>query len=59
VFIGVELPELGSSRTLYVDKDNMEISIWDEDAATYIMVANRTDEMSAEDIDALFQKYFS
>jgi len=34
----------------------MEISIWDEDAAAYIMVANRTDEMSAEDIDALFQK---
>ena len=31
VFIGVELPALGQSKTLYVDKDDKEISVWDEE----------------------------
>lgn len=56
VFIGTELPELGSAKTLYVDKVNKEISIWDETTSSYIVVANKTAEMTAEDIDALFQK---
>lgn len=56
VFIGVTLPELGSKKTLYVDTAKKEISVWDESAATYVVVADKTEEMTAEDIDALFDK---
>lgn len=56
VFIGTELPELGSAKTLYVDKVNKEISIWDDVTSQYIVVANNTIEMTAEDVDAIFQK---
>lgn len=56
IFIGVTLPELGSSKTLYVNKEKKEISVWDEAAASYVIVANKTTEMTAEDIDALFNK---
>ena len=55
VFIGAELPELGSSKTLYVDKENKEISIWDDSTSQYIVVANRTVEFTAAEIDAMFQ----
>ena len=54
IFIGVELPELGRANTLYVDKDDKEISIWDEETNQYIVVANYTREVSEEDIENLF-----
>ena len=54
VFIGVELPELGQAKTLYVDKDDKEISVWDEESDKYIVVSNYTEEASEEDINALF-----
>lgn len=54
VFIGVELPELGRENTLYVDKDDKEISIWDEETNEYITVSNYTDEITKEDIESLF-----
>ena len=54
VFIGVELPELGQAKTLYVDKDDREISIWDEETNQYIVVSNYTSEVSNEDIEDLF-----
>lgn len=56
VFIGTVLPELGSANTLYVDTANREVSVWDETSGAYIVVADKTTEMSAEEIDALFQK---
>lgn len=56
VFIGTEIPELGSSKTLYVNSEEKTISVWDEATATYVIVADKTNEMSAEDIDALFGK---
>jgi len=56
VFIGAELPELGSSKTLYIDKVNKKISIWDDVSSQYIIVANKTEAMTLEDIDALFQE---
>ena len=31
VFVGVELPELGRANKIYVDTDDREISIWDEE----------------------------
>lgn len=54
VFIGAELPELGSSKTLYADTDRKEISVWDEASASYIVVADKTMEITLEDINVLF-----
>lgn len=56
VFIGTELPELGSEKTLYIDKTNKNISVWDMATSQYIIVADKTAEMTADDIDALFLK---
>ena len=54
VFIDTELPALGKAQTLYVDKDDKEISIWDEEAQEYIVVSDYTNEITTDDIDALF-----
>ena len=56
VFIGTQLPELGSANTLYVDKSQKSISVWDETTAQYIMVAGTTKEMTIDDVDALFKR---
>ena len=55
VFYGTELPELGVSKTLYVNTSNKEISVWDEDTSSYIVVADKTAEITADDVNALFQ----
>ena len=54
VFIGTEMPELGSPKTLYVNKENKEISVFDEDTNEYIIVADRSDTISESDLDLLF-----
>ena len=54
VYIGTEMPELGSAKTLYVDKKNKEISVWDNEQKVYIPVADKTDTVSESDIDLLF-----
>ena len=54
VFIGVELPELGQSNKLYVDIDDREISVWDEDSNKYVIVSNYTQEVTSEEIEDLF-----
>lgn len=58
VFIGVALPELGKPKTLYVNKENKTISIWDEDRANYTVVADKTDNViktiTDEEINKLF-----
>ena len=54
IFIGVELPELGQQGKLYVDTDDREISIWDEETDKYIIVSNYTQEVSDSDIENLF-----
>lgn len=56
VFFGTELPELGVTKTLYVDTTKKEISIWDSNTSAYVVVADKTNELTAEDIDALFDK---
>lgn len=56
VFIGTEMPELGSAKTLYVDTTNKTISVWDEATGAYVVVADKTTEMSASDVDTLFGK---
>lgn len=56
VFIGVSFPELGSAKTLYVNKKKKEISVWDDETNGYIVVANETDigSISKSEIDLLF-----
>ncbi len=54
VFIGVELPELGQANKIYVDTDDREISVWDEETGKYIVVSNYTEEVTDEDIEDLF-----
>lgn len=54
VFIGVELPTLGQQGKLYVDTDDREISVWDEETDKYIKVSNYTEDVTDEDIDKLF-----
>ena len=54
LFIGDTLPEFGSENMLYVDKDDKEISVWDEELNQYIPIANYTQEASNEDIENLF-----
>lgn len=54
VFIGVELPELGSAKTLYVNKQDKSISVWDEELNHYVTVADKTEEITADEILLLF-----
>lgn len=54
IFIGVDLPELGQENKIYIDKDDKEISIWDEETNQYIVVSNYTNEISNDDIEDLF-----
>ena len=58
VFIGVELPELGSAKEgmLYVNKAEKEISVFDSVSNEYIVVADATNEATNEDIENLFNK---
>ena len=54
VFIGTELPELGSWQTLYVDTTNKRIAVWDETSSAYDIVSDKTKDISEDDIAALF-----
>lgn len=55
IFYGTELPELGVSKTLYVDTGRKEISIWDSDSNAYVVVADKTNELTADDVNKLFE----
>ena len=55
LFIGTELPQLGQQGNLYVDTDDKEISIWDEETDQYITVSNYTQDVTNEDIENLFK----
>ena len=54
VFFGTELPELGVTETLYVNTKHKQISVWDDATSSYIVVADKTHELTAEDINILF-----
>ena len=54
VFIGAELPELGSKKTLYVNKQNKNISVWDEETQTYEVVGEKINFITSTDIETLF-----
>lgn len=55
VFFGTELPELGVTKMLYVNTSAREISVWDVATSKYVVVADKTEELTAEDIDTLFK----
>lgn len=58
VFIGVELPELGTAKegTLYVNKAEKEIAIFDSASNEYVIVSDYTNEVTQMDIEKLFNK---
>lgn len=56
LFIDVELPQLGQAKegTLYVNKAEREIAIFDIASNEYIIVSDYTNEVTDEDIENLF-----
>lgn len=54
LFIGTELPQLGQQGKLYINTNDREISVWDEETDKYITVSNYTQEISELDIESLF-----
>lgn len=54
VFIGATLPELGKEQTLYVNKVDKVISVWDEDVNAYVVVSDYTNEVTEQNIIDLF-----
>lgn len=57
VFIGTEMPELGKAQTLYVTTadGNENIAIWSDAIGGYMVVADKTQEVTEEDIQHLFE----
>ena len=57
LFIGVELPELGQENKLYANttSGNENISVWSEELGAYVVVADKTQEVSDNDILSLFK----
>lgn len=56
VCIGTQLPELGKAQTLYVNKTEQNISVWDEENNSYMVVGEKYDRISNSDIDSLFKQ---
>lgn len=56
LFIGTELPELGSDNKLYINKEKRNISVWDENGNGYITVGEVTGRISNAEIDKLFNQ---
>lgn len=56
VFVGVELPELGQANKIYADTTEgaENISIWDDELGRYVVVADKTQEVTVDDILDLF-----
>lgn len=56
IFIGVELPQLGSANRLYANTTEgaENISVWDEKLGCYVVVADKTQEVTIDDILELF-----
>ena len=56
LFIGVELPQLGQANTIYANTTEgaENISVWSEELGAYVIVADKTQSMTAEDVMALF-----
>lgn len=55
VYMGGELPSLGKDGTLYVNKSEKNISVWDEETQSYSIVSDKTNHITVSDIDSLFE----
>ena len=55
VFIGTDMPELGRKKTLYVNKTEREIMVWDDETNAYVVVSDQTKSISESEIDSLFK----
>ena len=55
--IGVELPDLGQAKegTLYINKADREIAVFDSTSNEYIIVSDYTNEVTNSDIEDLFK----
>lgn len=56
VFVGVELPQLGQANKIYADttEGSENISVWSEELGCYVVVADKTHEVTENDILSLF-----
>lgn len=56
VFIGVELPQLGQANKIYANTTEgaENISVWIDELGTYVVVADKTQSMTTEDVVSLF-----
>lgn len=56
IHIDVELPQLGQAKenTLYVNKVDKEIAVFDSAANDYIVVSDKTNDVTDKDIENLF-----
>lgn len=54
VCIGTSLPDVGNSSTLYVDKSNKSIAVWDDDVKDYTPVSNYCELAKESDIVSMF-----
>lgn len=56
VFIGVELPQLGQANKIYANTTEgaENISVWSDELGTYVVVADKTQEVTEADILELF-----
>lgn len=57
IHIDVELPQLGQAKenTLYINKAEKEIAIFDSASNQYVIVSDCTNEVTSEDINQLFE----
>jgi len=57
IFIGVELPALGQANKIYANTTEgaENISVWDEKLGKYVVIADKTQEVTIEDIENLFK----
>jgi hypothetical protein len=57
VFVGVELPKLGQENKLYANTTSgfENISVWNEELGCYVVVADKTQEVSDNEILSLFE----
>lgn len=57
VFIGTELPELGAeNKSLYVNTDKKQISVFDSATQKYVVVADKTDVNIEINVDSVSQE---
>ena len=56
VFVGVELPQLGQANKIYANTTEgaENISVWSEELGRYVVVADKTQEVTDNDILELF-----